>query len=269
MGVLSSRYWDRLTTEEFAHADMAAVVAVQPVAATEQHGPHLPVSVDAAINRALVERVVDQLPEEVRVLFLPPLAVGVSPEHGDFPGTLSLAHRTMQHVLTDIGVGVRKAGVRKLAFLNSHGGQSHILDIAARMLRRQHRMLVFPLNAYRYWDGAARFGEHEAAHGIHAGAIETSIMLAIDPNAVRRDKVRRFESLTEKLEVEFDHVRPFGREAPFGWQAQDLNVSGAVGDATLASADDGAALLDQAAGKMSVILREIAALSPDIIGDDG
>ncbi len=269
MGALPSRYWDRLTTEEFANADMSAVVAVQPVAATEQHGPHLPVSVDAAINRALVEHTIERLSDEMPVLFLPPLAVGVSPEHGDFPGTLSLAHRTMIHVLTDIGVGVDKAGVRKLAFLNTHGGQPHVLDIAAQMLRRRHGMLVFPLNAYRYWDGAARFGEHEAAHGIHAGAVETSIMLAIDPDAVRQDKARRFESLAEKLANEFDHVRPFGREVSFGWQAQDLNASGAVGDATLASADDGAALLDQAAGKLAAVLKEVAALSPDIVAEDG
>ncbi len=260
-----SRYWADHTTEEFAGFDPAATVVLLPVSATEQHGPHLPVSVDHDICAALVERLVARLPVRVPLLVLPALPVGLSIEHGDFPGTLSLSAETMIAVLMELAGGVAAAGFRKLALLNCHGGNPAVLDIVAHKLRRKHELLVFPLNGYRYWQAESHFGVHEAAHGIHGGAAETSIMQAIRPGAVRQDKVQRFASRSEDMAQAYAHLRPFGRTVGFGWQAQDLNPAGAVGDATLADPETGTRLLDEAAEVLVQVVTEIGSLPLDAI----
>lgn len=262
-----ARYWVDLTTAEFAGLDRARIIALLPVGATEQHGPHLPLSVDSRIAAALVKRVADTLPPEFPLSILPMLHFGVSPEHADFPGTLSLSAETMLALLMDVGRSVAAAGIKKLAILNGHGGQPQILDIAAQKLRRECRLLVFPLNGYRYWNVEKQFGAEEAAFGIHGGAAETSIMLAIAAETVRRAKLADFPSLAAALAKRFRHLRPYGRIASFGWQAQDLNPAGAVGNATRADAAKGEALLAEAAALLGEILHEIDALSLDVIKD--
>lgn len=262
-----TRYWIDLTTAEFAEIDRARTIALLPVGATEQHGPHLPLSVDSRIAAALVKRVTDALPAEFPLSVLPMLHFGVSPEHADFPGTLSISAETMLSLLMDVGRSVAAAGIRKLAILNSHGGQPQLLDLAAQKLRRECRLLVFPLNAYRYWNVEKHFGAEEAACGIHGGAAETSIMLAIAAEAVRRGKLADFRSLAADMARRFKHLRPYGRIASFGWQAQDLNPAGAVGNAARADAAKGEALLAEAAAMLGEILREIDALSPDVLKD--
>ncbi len=262
-----SRYWAAYTTKELAAMDAGRLIAVLPVSAVEQHGPHLPLSVDADICAALVERLVERLPVKLPALILPAVPIGVSPEHADFAGTLSLSAETMLKVLAEIGASVAAAGVRKLVLLNTHGGNPQVLDLAAQALRRTHKMLAFPLNAYRYWRAEDQFGVHETAHGIHGGAVETSVMMAIAPDAVRADEVRTFPSRSEEMAGDYAHLRPFGRIASFGWQTQDLNPDGAVGDATLATAEHGERLLDAAVGVLVEVLAEIDDLSPDVLVD--
>ncbi|MGH7003829.1 MAG: creatininase family protein [Alphaproteobacteria bacterium] len=261
------RYWIDLTTAEFATLDRARLIALLPVGATEQHGPHLPLSVDSRIAAALVKRVAEGLPAEFPLSVLPMLHFGVSPEHADFPGTLSLSAETMLALLMDVGRSVAAAGIRKLVILNSHGGQPQILDVAAQKLRRECRLLVFPLNGYRYWNAEKQFGAEEAAFGIHGGAAETSIMLAIAGETVRRGKVADFPSLAAAMAKRFRHLRPYGRIASFGWQAQDLNPAGAVGNAASADAAKGETLLAEAAATLAAILGEIDSLSPDVLKD--
>jgi len=262
-----ARYWIDLTTAEFGVIDRARTIALLPVGATEQHGPHLPLSVDSRIVAALVKRVAETLPSPFPLSVLPMLHFGVSPEHADFPGTLSLSAETMLAVLMDVGRSVAAAGIKKLAILNGHGGQPQILDIAAQKLRRECRLLVFPLNGYRYWNVEKHFGPDEAAFGIHGGAAETSIMLAIAGETVRRDKLADFQSLAADMAKTYRHLRPYGRIAGFGWQAQDLNPQGAVGNATRADPAKGEALLAEAAATLSTLLAEIDALSPDVLKD--
>lgn len=263
----AARYWIDLTTAEFAEIDRARLIALLPVGATEQHGPHLPLSVDSRIAAALVKRVADTLAPDFLLSVLPMLHFGVSPEHADFPGTLSLSAETMLALLMDVGRSVAAAGIKKLAILNSHGGQPQLLDLAAQKLRRECRLLVFPLNGYRYWNVEKHFGAEEAAFGIHGGAAETSIMLAIAEETVRRGKLADFRSLAAEMAKRFKHLRPYGRIASFGWQAQDLNPAGAMGNATRADAAKGEALLAEAAATLGEILHEIAALSPDVLKD--
>ncbi len=265
----SARYWIDLTTAEFAELDRARHIALLPVGATEQHGPHLPLSVDSRIAAALVKRLAEALPVAFPLSVLPMLHFGVSPEHADFPGTLSLSAETMLALLMDVGRSVAAAGIRKLAILNSHGGQPQLLDLAAQKLRRECRLLVFPLNGYRYWNVAKHFGDEEAAIGIHGGAAETSIMLAIAAETVRRAKLADFRSLAAEMAKRFKHLRPYGRIASFGWQAQDLNPAGAVGNATRADAAKGESPLAEAATTPVEIPGGIDLLSPEVLKEAG
>jgi creatinine amidohydrolase len=261
----NDRRWDHFTTEEIAVLDKERLVVVVPVAATEQHGPHLPLSTDSDIAEILLDAGLAKLAEDAPVYRLPLLPFGLSPEHAAFPGTISLAAETLTDMLVEIGESLAAAGVRKIAFFNTHGGQPQILDLAAQQLREHFEVLAFTLNGYRYWRAGEHFPEAEAAHGIHGGAAETSILMHAMPEKVRIGKLTRFESLSERMAAEFTHLRPFGRIVGFGWQAEDLNPAGAVGDPTLATAEAGGALIDQAARTLSEILSEIVELSPDIL----
>ncbi|HUA52273.1 MAG TPA: creatininase family protein, partial [Candidatus Sulfotelmatobacter sp.] len=146
--MMPRRHWQDMTTAEFAGLDRTRVIAVLPVAAIEQHGPHLPVAVDACIGRGIVEHLVARLPADLPVTILPMIAIGKSNEHQGFPGTLTLSTETLTRVWTEVGESVARAGIHKLVILNSHGGQPQIMDIVARDLRVRHAMFVV---AASYW----------------------------------------------------------------------------------------------------------------------
>ena len=196
---LPSRFWADLSTRDFAQLDPARTIAVLPVAATEQHGPHLPLSVDSVLADGIVAASLPHLAPELSVLFLPTQAVGLSPEHARFPGTLTLKTETVLRLWTDIGESVAAAGVRKLLLFNSHGGQVSVLDLVARDLRARLNLLVYscswfnlPLHDAQGQDLNALFSAEEHRFGIHGGEIETSMMLALAPQRVQMDQARHF-----------------------------------------------------------------------------
>jgi creatinine amidohydrolase len=258
MATRPARYWHDLTSEEFASLDPERTVAVLPVAAIEQHGPHLPVFVDACLNRGVVERTLDLLPEDLPVLVLPMQSVGKSNEHLRFPGTLTLSAETLIRVLTEIGEGVARAGVRKLVLFNSHGGNVQVLEIVARELRVRHAMMVTALA----WSGlpkpAGLFPDDEFRFGIHAGAVETSMMLHLRPDLVDMSKAQDFRTLMQDVEEQqYRELTILGRVS-VGWMAQDVNPHGAAGNALLATPEKGRALVDNAAERFAQLLAEVS-----------
>ena len=244
--------WLNLTTEEFG----GARIAVLPVGAVEQHGPHLPVGVDTYIAEAYLARVRALLPEDVRVVFLPVQAVGASDEHKAFRGTLTLSPETTLRAFIEIGESVHRAGIRKLVIINSHGGNIALIDIAARQLRVQHNMLAVHASWGRFGYPEGLFTDAEYTHGIHGGDIETSIMLAAYPDLVRREKIANFIPATVAMERDFVQLRA-DFPAGFGWMTQDLNASGAVGDASPATAEKGEAALQHGARAFMALLRDV------------
>src|SRR5271166_4541396 len=137
-----SRFWAEWTWRDFERCDMCRVIAVLPVAAIEQHGPHLPLGVDSMLNEAQVRRSAESAPDDLPVLFLPVQTVGVSPEHSGFPGGLTLRPETAIRAWTEIGDSIARTGCRKLVVMNSHGGNGPAIDAAAIALRMRWRMLV-------------------------------------------------------------------------------------------------------------------------------
>jgi creatinine amidohydrolase len=244
--------WLSLTTEEFA----GARIAVLPVAAVEQHGPHLPVGVDTCIAEAYLARVRALLPEDSSVVFLPVQSVGASDEHRAYPGTLTLSPETALRAFIEIGESVSRAGIRKLVIVNSHGGNVALIDLAARQLRVGHNMLAVHASWGRFGYPEGLFTEAERTHGIHGGDIETSIMLAAYPDLVRREKIANFIPATVAMERDYTWLRA-DFPAGFGWMTQDLNASGAAGDASLATAEKGEAALEHGARAFVALLRDV------------
>lgn len=244
--------WLSLTTEEF----VPDRIAVLPVAAVEQHGPHLPIGVDTYIAEAYLARVRELLPQDSPAVFLPEQTVGASDEHKAFRGTLTLSPETALRTFIEIGESVAHAGIRKLIFINSHGGNVALIDLAARQLRVRLNVLAVHCSWGRFGYPDGLFSAVERTHGIHGGDIETSIMLAAYPDLVRREKIADFRSNTYAMERDYTYLRadhPVG----FGWMTQDLHVSGALGDATLASAQKGEAALDHGARAFVALLKDV------------
>lgn len=255
-----SRHWWDLTTEEFAGLDMARVVALLPVCAVEQHGPHLPVRVDAAINAGIVERALELLPSDLLLLVLPAQNVGKSDEHIAFPGTLSIHYETLGRLWFDLAESVYRAGCRKIIFFNSHGGQPQLIDIVCRDLRVRLNMLAVNCAWYNVTAMDDLIEPEELRHGIHGGAVETSIMLHLHPDLVKMDRARNFVSRAIAVEAENTVLRIEGSTG-IGWQTQDLNEAGACGDATRANAALGKELVERAAHALAALAADVARYS--------
>ena len=263
---LPSHFWSDLTTRHFAQLaasqEIAQVVAVLPVAATEQHGPHLPVSVDATLVDGVVNASLPHLPADLPILFLPTQQIGKSNEHIRFPGTLTLSAQTIISLWMDIGRSVARSGIKKLVLLNSHGGQASIMDIVARDLRTEHDLIVYSANWYNLPLGDAVMGlfpAHEHRFGIHAGDIETSMMLALREKYVDMAQAQNFHSTSQDRAAQYP-VLGNGSSAKLGWQMQDYNAMGAAGNAAAASAAKGHALINAAGLQLAHLLKEVSEL---------
>jgi creatinine amidohydrolase len=255
---LETGYWQDCTTTDFRNVDPEQTVAVLPVAAVEQHGPHLPLSTDAVINDGLVRATLERLPAQPAVLFLPALTIGNSPEHVSFRGTLSVADATVAAVWTDVGRSVARAGVRKLVILNTHGGQKALVDLVAMRLRAEQNMLVARATYFAFGARPETFDPRELAHDIHGGEVETSLMLHLRPDLVRQTEAKNFEGLPHALAAKNTLL---GAEKPIGigWLSQDLNPLGVVGRAGHADARRGGEHLKYLAERLATLLAEVAA----------
>jgi creatinine amidohydrolase len=251
-------FWEEMTTTDFAADDAGQWIGVLPIAAIEQHGPHLPLATDTAIARGLVRRVVELLPPDIPALFLPVQAVGKSNEHIDHPGTLTLSWDNATKCWLDIGASVARAGLRKLVIVTSHGGNVPVMDIVARELRVSHHMLVVTTSWARMGVPDGVLGHGERSYGIHGGEEETSIMLALHPDLVRMGEARDFRSAQQSHERDFARLRGHG-PVQFGWKMADLNRDGAAGNAAAATADKGRAIIDHQARGFIDVLRDVHA----------
>ena len=273
-----SRFWADLGTHDFAALQasgaIARTIAVLPVGATEQHGPHLPLRVDTALVDGVIAAAQSHLADDLKVLFLPTQAVGLSPEHARFPGTLTLKNETILRLWTDLAESVVASGVQKLLIFNAHGGNVSVMDLVARDLRARLGMLVYsaswfnlPLIDAQGQDLSAQFGAPEQRFGIHGGALETSMMLALEPNQVVMQRAQSFGSSAQLRAARFD-ILGNGKSAKLAWQMQDYNPAGAVGNAAAATADAGQALLDAAGRALAQLLAEMDQLPGDTLRGD-
>lgn len=267
-----SRRWADVSARDFALAQRsglaAQTVAILPVGAVEQHGPHLPLKVDMALVEGVVDAALPLMAADVPVLVLPTQAIGLSLEHQDYAGTLSLSPATLLAVWTELGVCVARAGVKKLLIFNAHGGNVSSMDIVARQLRMQCGLLVYHSSWFNLPQPAGvneAFSAHEHRFGVHGGETETSMMLHLAPELVRMEHARHFASSSEVRARQFP-ILGNGKSAKLGWAMQDYNPQGAAGNAAAADAQRGQALVQGAAASLAQLCAEIHALPEGTVG---
>lgn len=270
--MLPKRQWSEMTWKEVHEADTSRWIAVLPLSATEQHGPHLPLGVDRYIAEAYLARALPLIPDDLPVTVLPLQAIGQSDEHKRFPGTLALSAETVIRAWTEIGESVHRVGVRKLILMTSHGGNMQAMDIVARDLRSRLDMLVVVCGWHRFGYPENVFDPQERRYGVHAGDVETSMIRAARDDLVHMDRAENFVPATIRMANEFRYLSAF-RPAGFGWMTQDLHPSGALGNTTLATAEKGEAHYQHGAQRFIELLREVdrfdlERLGPGPLGSD-
>lgn len=245
-----------MTADKEINASMHRI-AILPLGAHEQHGPHLPFETDAIIAEGVVRRAMALVAGKLDIEMLPVEAVGYSPEHMHVAGTRTLGHAEAVERWLDIGHACLARGVSRFIMLNAHGGNSPLMTIAATEMRVRLSMLAVATSWTRFGYPDGIVSERERAIGIHGGMIETSVMLALRPDLVNMAKARDFSSAQSRFEQEFTYLRAYGPHA-FGWTMADLSPVGAVGDAAAASAQAGEAILDHAAKGLAALLDDVA-----------
>jgi creatinine amidohydrolase len=231
------------------------VVIIQPVAAIEQHGPHLPLIVDAAIGMGVLGKALEKLDASIPAYAMPCLYYGKSNEHCHFPGTITLSTETLTATIMEVADSIYRAGFRKLVLMNSHGGQPQIMQMAARDLHVKYSdFMVFPLFTWRVPHVTKELlTPKEAQLGMHAGDAETSIMLALLPELVKMDKAVA-EYPPEQPEGSL--LSPEGK-LPFAWVTRDISKSGVIGDPTTATKEKGDRILESVSDGWVQAIQEI------------
>lgn len=251
-------YWQELVSPDFAALDPECTLALLPVAAVEQHGPHLPLATDALINEGLLAALRQKPQRSFRTLVLPALTIGHSLEHRSFAGTLSIAAETLLATWLDVGRSVARAGLRKLVLLNTHGGQTSLVHLAALRLRTELGLLVVRANYFAFGSPPGLFDNDELRHGIHGGEMETSLLLHLRPALVRMQSAVDFRGLPHAL-AERNAVLGVEKPVGIGWMSEDLHAAGVSGNAAAADAIRGKQLLDHLATQLETLLVEVAA----------
>ncbi|TVY07239.1 creatininase family protein [Paenibacillus cremeus] len=247
------RFFPRLSKLEVAQLPKEGALLVLPVGAVEQHGPHMPVFTDTLIAEAFLTYAFEELPEEANIWLLPPLPYGKSTEHLGHSGTITLSAQTLMQLLLDIARSVRRSGFEKLVLLNTHGGNTDLLNMMAREIRIETGLAVFRLDPGSLGLGEGLISDIEKKVGIHAGDSETSIVLAAKENWVHPELApTELPYFPESRYLQF-------RNKAFAWVMDDLSSSGISGDATKATKEKGEAILKLGGLLLAEALMEMAA----------
>jgi creatinine amidohydrolase len=242
----------RLSTTDVAEIDRTTAVVVQPIGAIEQHGPHLPVMTDAFVGERIAALAADQADAEVWIL--PTLSYGKSTEHLGWAGTMSLSSETLLAVLKDVGRSVAASGFTRLAFVNGHGGNPASLDVAARDIRTETGLLVFPVTTGRLGVPTG-LDLPDAEFSIHGGHVETSVMLHLAPETVHPD---RFVLGGAHLPELFPGELSLEGALPTAWISDDLTTNGVIGDPRAATAEIGKDIVTHWTGRLASAYAQMA-----------
>jgi creatinine amidohydrolase len=255
---MRSSDWQTMTSGDVHHAeDRSNWIVLLPLGATEQHGLHLPLGTDTVIVEGVVAAALPHVEPSLALKILPTLSYGLSPEHSSFAGTITFSAETMLSILREIGQSLSQSGIKRIVFANGHGGNVPILDLIVQELRQKYQMLAVHASLHRLGEPDDLFEGGLPPYDVHGGAIETSLMMALQPDMVRNDHLANYPSKSAQIAHTMDVLR-MGRPVGFGWMAQDMHPSGVQGNATLATAQSGQALLDYRAKRLALLLNDVA-----------
>ncbi len=240
------------------------IIAVLPLGAHEQHGPHLPFETDTLIVDGLVERLKRALAPNAPIHILPTEAVGYSIEHMDVTGTKTLSFDEAVNRWLAIAEAQHNKGIRKFVMLNAHGGNSPLMTIVATEARMRFGMLAVATSWTRFGMPQGVISPEDKAIDIHGGDIETSVMLALHPELVRMEKAENFPSKQTQFAQNFKHLRAYGPHA-FGWRMSDLNPQGVAGNAAIATAEKGEEIIAHAVAGLLELLEDVSAFDMNLL----
>jgi creatinine amidohydrolase len=251
--------YGRLTWPEVARLAGDDPVCVIPVATLEDHGHHLPVDADLRIVDEICRRAAEEIPDEV--VLLPAVPHGYSPHHMDFPGPVTIAWETFTRYLVDVGRSLARHGFRQMLFLNGHGSNQNLVEMAARLVMIEEPQVIAAAAFYLSSPEALRtideVRESDRGGMAHACELETSIYLAIDPDAVDMDPAVDESSYPEGEHAWLDWTDGSLKVMPW-WSS--FSRTGVQGSPTLATAEKGKALLDAAVAECVSYVREVRAM---------
>lgn len=251
--------WEHLTRDEISAIDKDSAIVLLPTAATEQHGAHLPVGTDSIILSTLIDKFIEEEEfEEGSLIFAPQLCIGKSNEHMGFAGTLTFGTQTYYAMLHDIVKAISISGFKKLVLLNSHGGNTDMLNMISRDLRIDFGMEVFVFDWWftPFWNKGLEELKQSGTYGVfHACELETSLMLYACKETVHME-LAVDEDPVESLR-DNDFVTVFG---PYnaGWKTSDVTKSGVIGAPTYATEEKGKQLFSYAVKELKNIITAFA-----------
>ncbi|MGL5978739.1 MAG: creatininase family protein [Erysipelotrichaceae bacterium] len=257
------RNYRDLTRQEMEQVDKETTLILIPLGSIEQHGNHAPLGTDSMIAEEMVKRITVQLQElepTYQMLIFPLQSIGLSSEHKNFCGSISLRAQTYYQLLYDIAKSLAHHGFKKIAFLNCHGGNEPILKILSRELRSELGLFAFILasGAFSHPKVQATISEGNK-WDFHGGEMETSMVMAIDESVV---KLEAAEAGIPAPFIGFETLRPYG-SASIGWMSEDWQTEdgkpiGIGGDPRGASIEKGNIILDVSVSVIVQGLMEIA-----------
>jgi creatinine amidohydrolase/Fe(II)-dependent formamide hydrolase-like protein len=229
-------------------------VALLPVGAIEQHGPHLPLDTDAFDAEYLAGRVADECTDP-KPIVLPLVSYGVSYHHEDFAGTISVSNETLSRLVYEIGISAARHGITKLVIINGHGGNAATLHFAAQMINRDTH--IFTCVDTGETSDADIEALAETSNDVHAGEIETSTTLAVRPKLVHMDSARRSVPRFSSRYLDFSSKRSVE------WYARTakLSASGVMGDPTKASREKGERMWEVMVRNLKEFVEELKGMS--------
>lgn len=242
-----------LSWMEIRDLDKHQGAVVLPIGAIEQHGPHLPVITDSLLVERVLQAALDQLPPHILLWHLPTLPYAKSNEHSGFPGTFSLSAATLSQVVREVAQGIKQAGFRRLVLLNAHGGNRTVLDTLARDIRLELGLMIFSVFPPALVPDPIPTPDEEQRYGIHAGDWETSVMLVLQPELVKLDRVNRALPNFPAGPIGFT-----SSAAQLGWLTRDWSESGTFGDATVASKERGQPRFEVMVGRLAEVLEAMS-----------
>jgi creatinine amidohydrolase len=243
--------WHEMTLIEFEEALQEKAMVILPIGSMEQHGPHLPVSVDIndTYNMALeaARRV-----EDLWLIVAPPVWSAFSPPHVAFPGTISLRLNTFVDMLMQICISIHRQGFQKILILNGHGSNP-VAPICEQLAEDKIYVL-----GVTWWNLIAEelreIGESPLGGMSHACEAETSLQMVLQPDALRMEKAAK-HVIPPIISMAKHDLRDMG-PVVYGFDTQRQSASGVMGDPTLASVEKGNLILDAVASKLILTMRE-------------
>jgi len=232
---------------EFKNNLESIEVAIIPTGSCEQHGPNQTFATDTIRAKGVAELVAEKL--KPKVVVCPTVPYGISPHHMNFPGTITLGIETYISLLCDIAVSLKSHGIKKVVFLNGHGGNTHSLGAVCAKL--YHKYGIKSAYSQVGTGVAAEFWKEKEFSKIrgHACESEVSKSLYLDPRVVKKENLEPGEVIDER----FENGPPW---AEYFWPFHEVTANGALGDATKASAELGREMTEIVVEKVSEFITE-------------